>query len=122
MPFIENVNKDQLKVPLGFIKLPQLVLAVIAFTSRSGWEFVIQYLCANGDKKVETFDDFAITDRISKCGGGEVDKILDVDHTMAARFFGLVAVVSIIFVLIMLYVYLCKWGKLILMIDWAVFD
>ncbi|KAI6207074.1 Cytochrome b-c1 complex subunit Rieske, mitochondrial [Aphelenchoides besseyi] len=109
MPLIENLNVDQLKLPLGFIKIPQLLFAAIAFSARSGWEFAIKWKCQSGNPMSETFDGFSITDRIAKCDNS-MDRLLDVDHTSASRFFGLVALVSIVFVIVMLFVYLCKWG------------
>jgi hypothetical protein len=43
MPLIQDLNVDQLKLPLGFIKIPELVLAIIAFSARSGWRFAVKY-------------------------------------------------------------------------------
>jgi hypothetical protein len=57
MPLISDLNVDQLKLPLGFIKVPQLILAIIAFSARSGWHFAVKYSC-DGKNYEKTFDDF----------------------------------------------------------------
>lgn len=58
MPLISELNVDQLKLPLGFIKIPQLLLAVIAFTARSGWNFGVKFKCPDGRPIAKTIESF----------------------------------------------------------------
>jgi hypothetical protein len=58
MPLVNDLNVDQLKLPLGFIKIPQLIFAVIAFTARSGWNWAVTYTCANGTPISSTVEGF----------------------------------------------------------------
>jgi len=108
MPLISDLNVDQLKLPLGFIKIPQLVLAVIAFTARSGWQFAVKYKC-NGEFVSTNVGSFDLSGTFKKCDG-TLERVLTADHSTAASFFGLIAILSIIYVLIAIYVYLFKWG------------
>jgi len=105
---ISDLNVDQLKLPLGFIKIPQLILAVIAFTAQSGWKFAVSFTC-DKTKVSTTIDSFDLGTTFKKCDG-IADRVFTADHSTAASFFSLVAILSIIYVLITLYVYLFKWG------------
>ncbi|CAD5227075.1 unnamed protein product [Bursaphelenchus xylophilus] len=114
MPLINDLNVDQMKVPLGFIKIPQLLLAIIAFSSRSGWEFSASFTCKDNTSYQFTARSFSITDQdygpnFKTCAGASLG-LVTFDHSTASSFFGFVSMVSIIFVLIMLFLYLFRWG------------
>uniref|UniRef100_A0A914E0M7 MARVEL domain-containing protein n=1 Tax=Acrobeloides nanus TaxID=290746 RepID=A0A914E0M7_9BILA len=110
MGFIEQLNTEQLKLPLGFIKLVELIFALIAWAAKNGWRFELQYSCLDGQNLTKEITHFSLKDvAFENCNGTNVF-LFDNSYSGSSSFFGFVAIASIFFVLGMLFIYLFNWG------------
>jgi len=101
---------EQLKVPLGFIRVVEFFMALIAYVSLHGWRFDYHLIC-HGDGKIRgetsTFD---LTDIwIENCDGKKV-QLFDTSYWFSSSMIGLISIISIIYCLGSLFVYLYRWN------------
>lgn len=96
MPLIESINIEQLKLPLGAIKVVELIVVLLAYSARSGWDLAIKWTCAGNKMITHTYEGFScvaftidtgkpivfcrLLDKVTKCNG-TADKLLDIDHS-----------------------------------------
>uniref|UniRef100_A0A1I8APR6 MARVEL domain-containing protein n=2 Tax=Steinernema glaseri TaxID=37863 RepID=A0A1I8APR6_9BILA len=115
MSFIGEMNLEPIKVPLGFIRCLELPFVIIALFSKNGWGFELLYNC--GESKISyTVDSFNLGDLlvpvcVNGTASGESNHLWKDSFGGSAWFFGLVGVLSLLFVLGMLYIYLFSWGN-----------
>jgi hypothetical protein len=106
---IQQLNIDQLKVPLGFIKVLELVFALIAFAALNGWKFELRYVCNGIPRSYETTTFSLPSVQFVKCDNTSGSLFND-SFGGVSTFFAFVAIASVIFSLVMLFVYLYMWG------------
>ncbi|KAH7730977.1 SPH-1 protein [Aphelenchoides avenae] len=111
---VQQLNIDQLKVPLGFIKVLEVVFALIAFAALNGWRFELDYMCAGESKKraFETTTFSLASVQFPKCGAADnaTANLFDNSFGGVGGFFAFVSIASVFFALAMLFVYLYMWG------------
>ncbi|KAK0400101.1 hypothetical protein QR680_003358 [Steinernema hermaphroditum] len=115
MSFIGELNLEPLKVPLGFIRCVQLPFIIIALFSKNGWGFELLYNCGLSkiSFRVDSFNlgDLLVPMCINGTASGESAKLWKDSFGGSSWFFGLVGVLSLFFVLGMLYIYVFSWGN-----------
>jgi hypothetical protein len=109
-----NLDIEQLKVPLGFIKLVQIPLALIAYTALHGWRFDFKVYCNIGNGTMHAQHMYETSS--FSLGGIEYKNCSNTSTTLfpesyggSSGLVGFVCIVSIIYCLAMLFIYLYRW-------------
>jgi hypothetical protein len=116
MVALGNFDIEQLKVPLGFIKVVQIPLALIAYTALHGWRFDLSVFCRRDAKDAFVNATHMYETSSFSLGSVEYKNCSNVTQTIfpesfsgSSTFVGFVSIVSIIFCLAMLFIYLYRY-------------
>ncbi|KAE9553774.1 hypothetical protein FO519_002995 [Halicephalobus sp. NKZ332] len=112
-PRLGNMDVEQLKVPLGFIKIIEFVMALIVYVSLNGWRFDYHLKCDEtgvDDIRDET-NTFALPDIwIKNCSSDKKVQLFDTSYRFSASMVSLISIISIMYSLAMLFIYLYRWN------------
>uniref|UniRef100_A0A914YS92 MARVEL domain-containing protein n=1 Tax=Panagrolaimus superbus TaxID=310955 RepID=A0A914YS92_9BILA len=109
-----NLDIEQLKVPLGFIKLVQIPLALITYAALHGWKFDLNVYCKLENGTMTSKHSYETTSY--SLAGISYKNCSDTPTNLFPESFGgssglvgFVCIFSIIYCLIMLFIYLYRW-------------
>jgi len=110
---VSSVNLEVLKVPLGFIRVLQLPFLILALASINGWHLTLEYTCdatnatRKGPYEVDTFNFNSVM--IQNCTDDSMP-LYPASYTANCGFFVFTAVISLLFVFAMLFIYMILWA------------
>uniref|UniRef100_A0A0N5BCT1 MARVEL domain-containing protein n=1 Tax=Strongyloides papillosus TaxID=174720 RepID=A0A0N5BCT1_STREA len=106
MALFGTFDPEMLKMPLGFIKVLQLPFALIAFTTMDGWGFLLEYKCDEKVIQKAIIDRFALSSIMLPMCNGTKTNLWEHSFGGTALFYGLISLLSLVFIGLMLFVYL----------------
>lgn len=113
--FVTRIDVEQLKLPLGFIRVLELVFCLIAYTSLNAWRFNLEITC-KFDGSPDVTKQFFLRQlstqdfKVEKCGENLAADLFEESIGSGASFYSYLLVISIFFTVASLLVYLFWWN------------
>jgi len=110
--FLQKIDWEPLKLPLGFIRAVELFFGLIAYAAFHGWEFCFEYSCGAAANPPYCMSDFSFAKFPAKrCVNGSMDlPFAEVEIGSGADFYSYLLVISIFYTLGALLFYLFAWS------------
>jgi len=107
---VSGINLEVLKVPLGFIRVLQLPFLILALATINAWHLSLDYKCDGGFHDNPEIDTFGFNSVALKCDNvSKPFMFASVSYSSNCGFYVFTAVITLLFVLIVLFTYLVLW-------------
>ncbi|KAF7637664.1 MARVEL domain-containing protein [Meloidogyne graminicola] len=116
--FYRRIDFEQLKVPIGFIRLIEAIFCLIVFASFHGWQFDLQIICDSSlktNQTIKTSYEFYSIDirnyKVHRCNDSKTDVLpFKDDYGSGTEFYSYLIPLSLFFTTGMLLFYLFSYG------------